>query len=235
MAIFTSGGGVAAISGSVGGTTFSRNRGGSYMRTRAIPVNPNTTFQQEIRSLVATLTSYWLNGLTEDQRAAWDTYALNVELPNALGQPRNVGGLAMFVRSNVPRLQASHVDFPQVDDAPVVFNMGDYTLPSLGNASEATQTAALAFTNTDDWAGEDEAGLLFYGSRAQNPSINYFKGPYRFAHAIKGDVATPPTTPASITWPFPFADTQRIFAFMRVTRADGRLSSPFRLEADAIA
>jgi len=235
MAIFTPGGGVATISGSVGGVTFSRNRGGPYMRTRAIPVNPNTTFQQQVRSLMATLTSGWIDDLTDDQRAAWDTYALNVHLPNPLGAPRNVGGLAMYVRSNIPRLQADPVKYPRVDDAPTTFNLGTYTLPSLDNASEAAQTADVTFDNTDDWAGEDNSGLLIYGSRAKNPSINYMKGPYRFAAEVEGDSVTPPTSPHSVTWPFPFVETQRLFAFFRVSRADGRLSSPFRDETDATA
>lgn len=233
--IFTPGGGIAAASGSIGGTTFSRNRGGPYVRTRAVPTNPNTTWQQEVRSLVATLTSLWLNALSADQRASWDTYALNVHLPNALGFDRNVGGLAMYVRSNVSRLQADPVQLPRVDDAPVIFNLGDYTLPSFGNASDAAQDADVTFTNTDDWAGEDDAAMLLYGSRAQNPSINYFKGPYRHADLIPGDGVTPPTSPHTVTWPFPFVETQRLFLFLRVTRADGRLSSPFRLETDAVA
>lgn len=235
MAIFTPGGTVAAVSGSVGGVTYSRNRGGAYMRTRAIPVDPGSTFQNAVRFLVAQLTSRWLDTLTASQRAAWDNYALNVELPNPLGAPRNVGGLAMYVRSNVPRLQASETNFPRVDDAPVIFNLGDFTHPSLGNASEAAQTADVVFENTDDWANEDEAGMLIYGSRAQNPSRNFFKGPYRFAHNVLGDAVTAPTSPASVTWPFPFVATQKVFAQVRVTRADGRLSSPFRDVTVAIA
>ena len=233
--IFTPGGIVAAASGSLGGTTFSRNRGGAYARIRAVPVNPNTIYQQEVRSLMATLTSHWLDTLTADQRAAWDTYADNVHLPNPLGADRNVGGLGMYVRSNIPRLQASPVDLPRVDDAPTTFNLGSYTLPTVGNASEAAQTADVTFDNTDLWANEDGSALLTYGSRARNPSINYFKGPYRLMKYLEGDSITPPTSPDSQTWPFPFLQTQRLFMFGRITRADGRLSSPFRDETDAVA
>jgi len=234
MAIFTPGGGIAAVSGSIGGTTFSRNRGGAYMRLRAIPINPNTVYQQAVRTLVGTLTSRWLDVLTPEQRAAWDTYALNVELPNPLGQPRNVGGLGMFVRSNVPRLQASPTDLPRIDDAPTIFNLGEYTSPNLLSASEATQTADVTFDNTDEWANEDSSGLLIYGSRARNPSINYFKGPYRLAGYVEGNGTTPPTSPISLEWPFPFTVGQRLFMMVRVSRADGRLSTPFRDWAVAV-
>ena len=233
--IFTPGGIVAAASGSLGGTTFSRNRGGPYARTRAIPVNPNTEWQQEVRSLMAVLTSRWLDTLTDDQRMAWDTYADAVHLPNSLGSDRNVGGLGMYVRSNLPRLQADPVLLTRVDDAPVIFNLGPYTLPVLSGAIESAQTASLAFTNTDDWAGETGSGMIVYGSRAKNPTINYFKGPYRFMDTVEGDDVTPPTSPQTVTWPFVFVETQKLFLFGRVTRLDGRLSSPFRLVAVAAA
>jgi hypothetical protein len=225
MALILLGGGVASASGSLGGTTFSRNRGGPYMRTRAIPVNPATSYQQAARQYVADLTSKWLSVLTAVQRAAWDTYAANVELPGPLGNPRNVGGIAMYVRSNVPRLVAG---MPRVDAAPTVFNLGDYTAPGPLSASEATQQISVAFDNTDDWAGEDDAALLCSAGPALNASINSTVGHTRFYNGIDGDSVTPPTSPVTEGAPFPFLEGQRIRLFFRVTRADGRLSSPFR-------
>jgi hypothetical protein len=225
MAIVKLGGGVASASGSLGGTTFSRNRGGPYIRTRAVPINPNTAFQAAVRQFMADLTAKWLAVLTAAQRAAWDTYALNVELPGPLGDPRNVGGIAMYVRSNLPRLQAG---MPRVDDAPTIFNLGDYTAPGPLAASEATQQISVSFDNTDDWANEDEAALLCYASRALNPSINSVKHSTRFYNGIDGDPVTPPTSPVTEGAPFPFTEGQRIAFMCRVTRADGRLSSSFR-------
>lgn len=225
MALTKYGGGVAAISGSIGGTTFSHNKGGSYARNRTVPVNPGTSYQSDVRQAMADLTSKWLSVLTALQRAAWDTYALNVELPNPLGDPRNVGGIAMYVRSNVPRLQAA---LTRVDDAPTIFNLGDYTAPGPLSASEATQQISVAFDNTDDWANEDGGALLCYASRALNPSVSAFKGPYRFQYAIVGDPVTPPTSPVTEGAPFPFLEGQNMGLRFRVTRADGRLSSSFR-------
>lgn len=213
------------LSGSVGGIVASHNRGGAYFRNRAIPVNPNTTFQQVVRGLMATLTSLWLNTLTQVLRDTWDLYAENVLIPDALGEPRNVGGLGMYVRSNLPRLQSA---LPRVDTAPGVFNLGDYTAPSITSITAATSIMLLAFTDTDDWANEDDAAMNVYTSRPQNASINFFKGPYRFAGQILGDSITPPTTPASITIAFPAVAAQKVFIRVNVTRADGRLASDFR-------
>lgn len=225
MAIFTPGGGVAAVSGSVGGTTYSHNRGGPYMRTRAIPVNPGSVYQEAVRALMSQLTSLWQDTLTVAERAAWDTYALNVPLPNPLGQPRNVGGLGMYVRSNVSRLQHGNA---RIDDAPTIFDLGAYTPPDMASASESADTVSVTFDNTDAWAGEDEAALLVYLSRARGATINYHKGPYRYAGGVDGDSVTPPTSPVVINAPFPLGLAQRVFGRFTVIRADGRVGSDFR-------
>ena len=222
---------IGEASGSYASNTFSHNRGGQYIRQRAVPVDPASQFQTEVRNFVSTLTSQWLSSLTAAQRAAWDTYAENVLLPDTLGEPRNAGGLGQFVRSNVPRLQAG---MSQIDDAPTTFNLGDFTTPVLGDIDASDDDVDINFTNTDGWAISVGGGMLVYASRPQNASINYFKGPYRFAGVILG-AATPPTSPATIDLPFPVALGNRVFFQFRVTQVDGRLSSPFRLTGVAIA
>lgn len=225
MAIVGFTGGVGAISGSIGGTTFSHNRGGPYARRRAIPTNPGTQQQSDVRATLSQLASRWRDTLSEVQRQAWDTYALNVPLPNAHGEPRNVGGLGMYVRSNVGRDQ---VPLILVDDAPVTFNLGEYTDPMVDSVVSTLQQATVSFEVADAWTGEDDSAMLVYASRQQNPSINYFKGPYQFAAAIEGDGVTPPTSPALIDLPFPVAIDNKVFLRFVVTRADGRYSSTFR-------
>ena len=220
---------VTEVSGSVGGLTGSHNLGGMYFRARATPTNPNTPQQQVIRSAVGQLVALWTNTLTELQRALWRFYALNVPLLNPLGEPINVTGLNMYVRSNVSRLQAGE---PRQDDGPSVFNLGDFTTPTI-TVDEAPDTIDVTFDNTDDWANEDDAAMLVYASRPQNPSIVYFKGPYRLAGVVQGDATTAPTSPATIALPFQIVAGQRIFARIAVSRADGRLSLSFRDFADA--
>lgn len=215
-------------SGSLGGLTASRNRGGNYLRARAMPTNPNTPSQQAVRSFMSDLASRWASTLTQDQRDKWDLYALNVPLTGPLGSPRNVGGVGMYMRCNIARLNAGDATLARIDVAPPIFDLGEYTPPAIVSATAATDTVAFSFDNTDDWANEDLAAMTFAISRPQNPGINFFKGPYRFADLVLGDGATPPTSPVQIVSPFPFEVGQRIFAFVRVTRADGRLSASFR-------
>jgi len=219
---------VSRGSGSIGGMTWSRNRGGMYIRSRATPTNPNTTFQQKVRSAAAQLAALWSNTLTQVQRDAWDLYAENVELPNALGVPRNVGGLCMYVRTNVPRIQCGVAGVARIDNAPAIFDLGVFTEPVVGDCTAAADTISLAYTNTDEWAIEDGGALFIFTSRPKNPGTNYFKGPYRLAATVEGVTATPPTSPEVVDAAFLFEAGQRLFVFARASTADGRLSAPFR-------
>jgi len=215
----------AQTSGSLAGTTFSHNRGGMYTRARATPTNPNTPQQQNVRGYMSQLTSYWLSQLSAAQRTAWDTYAEQVPIIDRLGEPRNIGGLAMFVRCNSFRLGAG---LAIVDDGPTTFTLGEYTVPTLSTLDSGAQTFLVLFDTGDDWVGEDGAMMRLFTSRAQNASVNYFKGPYRAADAIAGDSGTPPTSPFTSGVAFPFVAGQRVFVRLNVTRADGRLGSQFR-------
>ncbi len=227
MAIFK---GIVAgpISGSVAGIVYSHNRGGQYVRARSTPTNPSSPEQQVVRNAMVVLSPRWGETLTAAQRAAWDVYALNVPIVNPLGDPINIGGIGHYVRSNVPRIQATASVLGLVDDAPTIFNLGTFTTPTFDTLSAATQQLVMSFDNTDAWANEDEAAMLVSLSRPVSPAKNFFKGPYRFSAAIPGDSITPPTSPVQIPVPFAVVEGQKVFGQLRVTRADGRLTSTFR-------
>lgn len=216
---------ISAGSGSLAGITASRNRGGNYFRARAIPTNPNSQQQQTVRSNMADMVAYWTTTLTQAQRDAWATYAANVPVIDKLGAPIFLTGQNMFVRSNLGGISGGAT---VVEDAPTVFNLGGFTAPSIASASAGGADLDLNFENTDEWANEDDARMVVYISRQQNPGINYFKGPYRVAGVILGDATTPPTSPATITLPFAVAQGNRLFVKVNVVRADGRYSTPWR-------
>ena len=216
---------IGEASGSLASLTFAHNRGGQYIRQRAVPINSNTTFQQAVRNIITLLASRWVGTLTQAQRDAWDLYANSVKLPDTLGEPRNAGGLAMYCRSNVPRLQSASA-LTRIDTAPSVFDLGETTVPVLVTTTPPT-TLSFTFTNTDPWAGEAGGGLFIYVAGGQNASINYFKGPYRFAKVVLG-ATTPPTSPVAVVAPIPFATGQKLYWQARACRADGRLTSAIR-------
>lgn len=216
---------VTQASGSFGGLTASHNRGGMYLRARTIPTDPATEFQTVMRANMQSLANHWLGTLTPAQREGWATYAANVTLTGPLGDQINVSGMNMYCRSNLCILQAG---MTRVDGFPTVFTLGEFTLPTAIAGDGTANEIDVTFLNTDEWANEDDAAMLVYGSREQNPTINFFKGPYRLAGTIDGDSVTPPTSPAAITSAFNLTADNYVHSMVRVVRADGRLSAPFR-------
>jgi hypothetical protein len=93
-------------SGSIGGMTASRNRGGLFLRSRVIPVNPNTERQGEARANMATAVGLWSNTLTDSDRQAWTTYANGTPVVDKLGDQLILSGQQMFVKCALPRLVA---------------------------------------------------------------------------------------------------------------------------------
>lgn len=210
----------SAASGSMGGQTASHNRGGMYLRARTIPVNPGSGFQQAVRTIFGNLATAW-QVITPAQRAAWATYAANVPVLNRLGDPIVLTGQQMYIRCNSARMQAG---LARVDAGPIVFAM-DSLSPVTITPTDTGEILITAFLNTDDWANEDTGALLVYGSRQMAPTINYHRGPYRFAGKIDGNSVTPPTTPAStIISPHELDAGNVVFARVLSVRADARIS-----------
>lgn len=208
-------------SGSIGGSTYSRNRSGAYIRARTKPVNPNTTRQVTARNRLRGLSIDWQNTLTQTQRDDWQVYAANVPFSGALGDTIILTGLNMFVRTNAAVLQAG---LTQINDAPNVFTLAKAEAALAGTATEAAQTIDVTYDATAAWANEDDAAQLIQIGQPVGGGINFFGGPYRFAVAILGNATTPPTSPETVTSPWVLGAGQRIWVRTRVLRADGRLS-----------
>lgn len=94
---------LSVISGSVNGTTFSRNYTGAYARNRTVPVNQNTTAQQNARAYLAAATIEW-GLLTEAQREAWRVYAAATPVVNRVGDTVYLKGSNHYVAAAAFRL-----------------------------------------------------------------------------------------------------------------------------------
>jgi len=223
---------VSSASGSAGGTTWSHNAYGKYIRERSIPTNPQSAAQTSVRNAMATITSAWSNALTAAQRAAWSVYGQNVAMTDALGDTIYLSGLAHYVRSNVPRLRAG---LARVDDGPTNFTLPETDTAYAITCSEAAQTVAVTFDDTATWCDTDGAAMIVQQSPPQNVSINFHGSPIRFCDSIDGDSGTPPTSPAALATVWAFIEGQRIFTRARISLADGRLSYPFLGSVDCTA
>lgn len=171
----------AAASGSVGGLTYSRNRGGLYTRRRAIPSNPATEAQGLARANIATAVSLWTNTLTPTQRTAWNTYANSTPTVDSLGQSQTLSGQQMFVANTTRRLLAG---LPNILNGPVAAGLGltpDWTTGP--TVQEAGQIEGIVTVTGAGVLGD----LLVYMSRPVLPSKTTAHETRRYA-----DVEGPP-------------------------------------------
>lgn len=99
--------------GKLGGHVFSKNRGGSYMRTKVTPTNPQTSFQAAVRNRLTAFAQAW-RSLTQDQRNAWNSAVSNFAKTDVFGDIKQPTGLNLFVKlnSNLDQVGVASIDLP---------------------------------------------------------------------------------------------------------------------------
>lgn len=103
--------------GKLGGQVASKNRSGSYIRTKVTPVNPNTSFQSAVRQRLASLSKEW-GHLTEEQRKSWNESANSGQWnkTDIFGDARRPTGKNLFTGLNLVSLETTNtllVNVPQ--------------------------------------------------------------------------------------------------------------------------
>lgn len=211
---------IASGSGSIGGCTYSRNRWGQYVRRRAMPVFPATSFQATITNAMASLLPLWRSQGTLVQEG-WNSYALTCPRTDALGSTYYLTGQGMFIACNTLRIQLGAAVSALV---PGIAGIGLMTVPGITSLTATTRVAIITFLNTDNWANGTAGRLAVYSSRPQSLGVNFFKGPFRLAGTING-AGTPPTSPQNVTTPFQLSAGQRVFFRFRATDQIARLTN----------
>jgi len=86
--------------GKLGGHVASKNRSGSYFRTKVTPVNPQTNYQQTVRARFGARAAAW-RGLTDAQRASWITAAPNFPVFDIFGNAKILSGSQLYSKLNL--------------------------------------------------------------------------------------------------------------------------------------
>jgi hypothetical protein len=167
-------------SGSEGGNTASRNRFGQYLRRRAVPVQPRTTFQLNQRARQTTNAAAW-RSLTDVQRAGWLSLGLQMLRSDSLGQSYDLNGFLAYCSVNNNNLDAGNA---AVSAAPALT-----TPPDLLTATVTLTAAAfsIAFTATPLAAGV----RLFAYVSPQRSAGRKFNGDYRLIAVSAAALASP--------------------------------------------
>jgi hypothetical protein len=167
-------------SGSVAGVTSSRNRFGQYRRTRATPVNPNSTFQVAVRARMQTNADSW-KALTATQRDGWANLGLYWSRTDPLGQSYTLTGFQAYCSVNNNNLAAGNA---VVADAPAYAPPAPLTTltPTISAAS-----VSIAYTVTPLAAG----ARLFISMSPMRSAGRTFEGDLRLISVTAAAAASP--------------------------------------------
>lgn len=177
---------VADMRNKLNGTVFSKNRYGSYARTKVTPVNPQTTAQQNSRSTLSVLSANW-RSLTESQRQGWINAAPNFPRTDIYGNPKILSGNALYVSLNTNLLNAGETT---ISDAPLPVGFNSLALGTI-TAAAGTPALTVAFTPTPV---NPDFTLLIEATPQVGPGITFVKNKFRSVQYV----AAAGTSPANI-------------------------------------
>lgn len=132
-----------AVSGALGNTVFSHNRGGAYTRMRVIPTKTSNVYTIGVRNALSSASRGW-GALTTDQQQAWNTWAQSNPITDRLGQKQVLFGNAAYVQLNSLLIQAGDtvISLPPAVAAPSAAT----ALSFVADASDHTFTLTTAPT-----------------------------------------------------------------------------------------
>jgi hypothetical protein len=178
-------------SGSYQGITSSRNRYGQYVRTRAVPVQPRTVRQGQVRGGFGIFATQW-RGLTYAARGEWSNMAQNYSYTDSLGQGYTMTGFQFYVSVNSLALLATTNPFgvvPPTHLASFVMDPSAYRVI----ATAAPVAMTLEFEPTPLTLDRD---ILVQSTGPVSPGITSPPGPHYWRHITS--VAGPAPSPAVI-------------------------------------
>lgn len=173
---------VVAGSGKIGGHVASRNRAGSYFRTKVTPVNPNTPAQSAVRSRLAGLSIGW-RGLTAAQRLQWNKAVENFSKTDVFGDLRNPSGFNLYQKLNNHLLSVGAAQIT-VPPAPVAVPSILTLVPTVAPAG----AVSIAFTATPVPAG---VKMIIRATPAISPGRAFVKSEFRRISAVAAAQASP--------------------------------------------
>lgn len=171
MAIIRTGGIVGQISGSIAGVTYSRNRGGAYVRNRAIPTKSTTFYAEQAKQRLGDISKLW-GALTAAEQQAWKIWAEVNPVTNKLGDQIKLSGHQAYVQLNnvITNCGGTVISDPPVSAPP----SGLLTLTPTYDIG--TGNFQIAFTATPLGATEQ---LLVWMAIVDNPGVNYVNNLYK--------------------------------------------------------
>jgi len=139
---------IVAGSGKLGGHVASKNRGGTYMRTRVTPANPKTEDQTKARNRLSSISTLWKT-LSAAVILSWNQAVESWKGTNIFGNIITPSGFNLFqkLNNNLTQIAESEITTPPVPAEVPVIITGVLTAAT-GGAIEVTFTVDPVVTDS---------------------------------------------------------------------------------------
>jgi hypothetical protein len=161
---------IVAGSGKIGGHVASRNRAGSYLRTKVSPVNPQTASQTAARNRLSSISTAWA-GLGASSVAAWNNAVTSFQGTDVFGNKVKPSGFNLHqkLNNNLARIGVAVISTPPLPVSIPVIETG-VIAAAHGGAITVTFTTDPNIVSTD---------IIVSATPAQSPGKSYVKSEFR--------------------------------------------------------
>lgn len=167
--------------GKIGGHVASKNRSGSYFRTKVTPVNRNTSFQAAVRNRLASISQGW-RSLTQAQITAWNAAVADFSKTNIFGDVVQPTGFNLYqaLNNNLARIEGTPLVNPPTPAA-----VDDILIGAL-TATADDGAISLAYT-----PGSGGSMVEIYATAPLSAGVSFVKSEFRLLGAFASDSAGP--------------------------------------------
>lgn len=172
---------IVAGSGKIGGHVASKNRHGSYLRTKVSPSQPSSTYSANVRARLASISTGW-RSLTQAQRSLWNGAVSDFKRTDVFGNMHNPSGFNLYqmLNNNLVNIGEAVLTTPPTPEAVA-------GLVSL----RATVVHAGAVTLTFTDAISADTSILVFATPAVSAGKNFVKSEYRQIGVIDNAATSP--------------------------------------------
>lgn len=174
---------VTDIRNKVGGSVFSKNRAGAYVRNKVTPVNPSTVAQGNSRSRFTGFSQGW-RGLTSGQQSQWRDATSSFPKTDQFGNIYYLSGAQLYqsLNNSLKVVGASAITAPPVPSSVEAVTSATLTM------TKGTPSASLAFAPSPVPAN---TAFMIYATPGVSPGVSFVKNQYRLIGVISSADTTP--------------------------------------------
>lgn len=161
---------LADIRGKNNGTVFSKNKGGSYVRTKVTPVNGQSTKQTQVRNRFTTNSQAW-RGLTDAQRNSWNSAVDNFKGTDIFGDVKTPSGINLYgkLNNNLAEISVGAISTPPLPSSvPAVTSVSAV-------ADQSAQSVTITFAPTPVPA---DTAYVLKATPQVSPGVKFVKSKY---------------------------------------------------------